>query len=252
VSTVNLIGRWYVGGVLTDCEGMTLSDPAAGYGVKRDDTGVVLVAAGTAMSRISAGTYRYILTTPQRCLRYTYWMRIVHAGAIYHVERKYLDDQPDGSTALQEQILAWIAAAINGITVATGHGYNLVARRPQGLQPDNEQLADGMVYVFAGTGEVGEVTLDGAATAHQEVICRIVAEQRTGAGPSVDTRLLQMLTDVAGAVIGSNTGQSACGGIATQAEIRDWTFADGDGVSFLIATFDVEFACKWDDFAAVP
>jgi hypothetical protein len=50
-----------IGGVLADVAGVTLSDAVSGavYGVRRTDTGAVVVAAGTAMTRVSAGIYEY-------------------------------------------------------------------------------------------------------------------------------------------------------------------------------------------------
>jgi hypothetical protein len=50
-----------IGGVLADVAGVTLSDAVSGaiYGVRRTDTGAVVVAAGTAMTRVSAGVYEY-------------------------------------------------------------------------------------------------------------------------------------------------------------------------------------------------
>ena len=51
-----------VDGVPTDVTSVVLSDPTGAYGIQRRDTAVVIVAAGTAFTRISAGVYSF--TTP--------------------------------------------------------------------------------------------------------------------------------------------------------------------------------------------
>jgi hypothetical protein len=50
-----------IAGVLADVTSVTLSDAVTGatYGIRRTDTGAVVVAAGTALTRVSAGVYEY-------------------------------------------------------------------------------------------------------------------------------------------------------------------------------------------------
>lgn len=76
--------RFKVEDVLTDPTSIVLADSAGAYGVKRDDTGAVVVAADTAMTKNSTGDYQYEFTDPDYDLTYTYCVKIVYAGATYY------------------------------------------------------------------------------------------------------------------------------------------------------------------------
>lgn len=62
-----------------------LSSYDEAYGVKRNDTGVPVVADGTAMTYISAGRYRYEFDDPADDLTYTYCLEIVYSGETYWI-----------------------------------------------------------------------------------------------------------------------------------------------------------------------
>ena len=68
------------GGVLTDPTSFTLEDSTAAFGVKRNDTDEVLVAAGTAMTQIATGRYSYTWEDPAYDLTYTVAMKLVADG----------------------------------------------------------------------------------------------------------------------------------------------------------------------------
>ena len=76
---------WKVDGVLTDVTSATLSDPTGTYGVKRNDTDAVVVADGTAMTKVSTGTYQSSFTDVED-VAYTAYVEIVYSGATYHLE----------------------------------------------------------------------------------------------------------------------------------------------------------------------
>jgi hypothetical protein len=57
-----------------------LSDPTATYGVKRMDTGTVVVDDDTAMTQVSTGVYEYEFTDPAYDLIYDYCVEYVHQG----------------------------------------------------------------------------------------------------------------------------------------------------------------------------
>lgn len=52
----------YISGVLADPDSVTFSDPDNLYGVRRSDTLGIVVAAGTALTKVSTGVYTYTLT----------------------------------------------------------------------------------------------------------------------------------------------------------------------------------------------
>lgn len=98
---------WKVEGVLTDVTTAKLSDPTGTYGVKRDDTDAVVVAAGTAMTKVSTGTYEYSFTEPAEGLAYTAYVEFVYGGATYHIEHDLpaLGTEDDDSLAVTYSIL---------------------------------------------------------------------------------------------------------------------------------------------------
>lgn len=75
-----------IGGVLADVTAVTLSDPTGVYGVRRVDTGAVAVAAGTAMTRVSAGTYEHSFGADAGAA-YQYYIAWTYAGETHHIER---------------------------------------------------------------------------------------------------------------------------------------------------------------------
>jgi hypothetical protein len=63
-----------------------LSDEDEVYGVKRNDTGAVVVAANTLMTRVATGQYEYTFTEPAAWLAYTAWVKFVYGGNTYYQE----------------------------------------------------------------------------------------------------------------------------------------------------------------------
>ncbi len=77
-------------GALTDATSVALSDAAGSFGVRRTDTGAVLVAAGTPMRRASVGIYELSIVDPAPSLRYEWWVELVAGGTMSHYQ--YFDD----------------------------------------------------------------------------------------------------------------------------------------------------------------
>ena len=74
----------YVEGVLTAPDAVpTLTDPDSTYGVRRADTLAVIAAAGTLMTLVSTGIYRYEIATPVSGVIYEYYIRAVVDGDVY-------------------------------------------------------------------------------------------------------------------------------------------------------------------------
>ena len=61
MATIRIKETFKVGGVLTDATTALLSDPDGTYGIKRNDTGEVVVADATALTKTATGTYEYTL-----------------------------------------------------------------------------------------------------------------------------------------------------------------------------------------------
>ena len=77
---------WNVDGTPANPTSIVLRDPTAAYGIKRDDTGAVIVAAGTALSQVATGVFEYTVPGVDAGTTYTAWIEIVYAGETYHFE----------------------------------------------------------------------------------------------------------------------------------------------------------------------
>jgi len=72
--------QFKVGVVLTDVTSVVLRDPTDSFGIRRTDTGAMVVAPGTAFSHLSTGLYAYTFTEPEAGLNYEYWIEYEYAG----------------------------------------------------------------------------------------------------------------------------------------------------------------------------
>ena len=61
MATIIIRKTWTLDGAPANPDSIVLSDPTGAYGIRRDDTGVVIVAAGTPMSQIATGVFEYII-----------------------------------------------------------------------------------------------------------------------------------------------------------------------------------------------
>jgi hypothetical protein len=77
-----------VNGILTDVESAVLSDPTGSYGVKRNDTEEVVVADGTAMTRVSVGTYEFSFNDVVG-IEYSAYVEFQYGSVSYYVESDF-------------------------------------------------------------------------------------------------------------------------------------------------------------------
>lgn len=81
--SVKITVTFNVNGTLTNPTSVKLADAANLYGVKRADTGAVVVASGVSMTNVSTGVYSYTFTEPASDLTYTYAVAAVIGGVTY-------------------------------------------------------------------------------------------------------------------------------------------------------------------------
>jgi len=68
-----------------DCDSIpVLEDATDQYGVKRNDTSVVIVAAGTSMTKVGTGSYEYTFQEPVYGLVYTYVVKATYNSVVYY------------------------------------------------------------------------------------------------------------------------------------------------------------------------
>jgi hypothetical protein len=102
---------WSVAGLPTDVTTALISDPTGTFGIKRDDTGAVVVADGTAMTKVSTGNYEYTFNEPDSTITYTAYVEFVYQGSTYHFEHD-IPASVGGDTALGTTF-AKLADAVN-------------------------------------------------------------------------------------------------------------------------------------------
>jgi hypothetical protein len=112
-----------VDGVPTDVDAALLSDPTGTFGVKRNDTSAVIVADGTAMTRVAAGTYEYEFSDVVG-VAYTAYVELEYDGAIYHFEvdfaaRTNAFNGPVSYTTLVERVGHYLFGAESGATFSS-------------------------------------------------------------------------------------------------------------------------------------
>lgn len=75
-----------VAGFPTDVDSAVLSDPTGSFGIKRNDTGAVVVDANTAMSHSATGVYEYAFSEPLAGISYTAYVKLVYQGNALYFE----------------------------------------------------------------------------------------------------------------------------------------------------------------------
>jgi len=120
MSTTRITKKWYVDDVLTEPTSIVLSDPTGAYGVKRNDTGAVVVADGTAMEKLDTGYYTYSFADPDYGLTYTYWIEIVYSGETYYYEGTVTGGTSDAAGAPARTGIMDLATMVDLFNIKVG------------------------------------------------------------------------------------------------------------------------------------
>lgn len=92
MATLTIRKTWKVNGVMTNPTSMTL-------GIVRDDTGAIVLAAGTAMTVVATGVYEYTLASVDGGTAYTATVTVVYAGQTYTEQVNAIPDvTPESAT----------------------------------------------------------------------------------------------------------------------------------------------------------
>jgi len=94
--TVTVQFRFRVAGTLTDVTSVVLEDVTDTYGVKRDDTQAVVVAASTAMDHPSTGIYSKSFTEPAVGLTYSAVVKYVYRGKTQYLPMSIVGSRSSG------------------------------------------------------------------------------------------------------------------------------------------------------------
>ena len=146
-----------VTGVPVAVTSVKLSSYDGTYGVKRDDTGAVVVADGTAMTYVSVGRYRYEFTDPAYDLTYTYCLEIVYLGETY-----WITGRITGPTAPAGGIEPGLTRTVAELVAEVGDSLGV------GRTPTGDDLAMVLRLIDSGYRQfLFPVPLPGENTAHR-------------------------------------------------------------------------------------
>jgi hypothetical protein len=102
---------------------VVFSDPTGAYGIKRNDTDAIIVAANVPMVNESVGVYTYTFDEPVGAdtLTYTYWIKWVYQGHTDYDERIVTGETDDDllPTRSMDKYLTWIANEFKPLTLIT-------------------------------------------------------------------------------------------------------------------------------------
>jgi hypothetical protein len=90
-----------VDGVRADPASVVLANSGETFGVKRDDTSAVIVAANTAMTKLSTGLYEYEFTDPALGLTYSYSVKYVIGDDTFYRDGTVIGPTTSNITANQ-------------------------------------------------------------------------------------------------------------------------------------------------------
>lgn len=113
-----------VNGVLTAADSApTLSDSAAVYGIKRLDTDAVVVAAGTALTNASTGTYSYTIASPVTGVTYRAALKAIVSGkTIYSTKERTSGGDAVGYYATYENMATRLDSNVDAYSNVEGNG----------------------------------------------------------------------------------------------------------------------------------
>lgn len=155
-----------ISGVLADVDSVVLCDPTTTYGIQRTDTGATVVAANTAMTWVSTGTYEYDFDADINGVEYRFYVKWTRGLETNYVETVYM--ATGGPTVITEgrtmpSEIVW-KYAVDVAELFTdpidGAAWPLFV----GMMPDGNNVANecGAVYNTAGyvEGKTMHSTLD--------------------------------------------------------------------------------------------
>jgi len=128
MSSLTIRKTWNVNLLPANPDSVVLRDPSGAYGIRRDDTGAMIVAAGTAMSQVATGIYEYTVAGVDAGTTYTAWIEIVYGSETYRFEVAAVAGvdaatitYPDGLKTILNQLTSLYAQ----ITLSPKPSYNV-------------------------------------------------------------------------------------------------------------------------------
>lgn len=121
-STIVLDEKFKIGDTYIDPTYVKLSDPTGAFGVRRTDTGEIVVADAVSMTKSSTGQYTYTFTEPEASLTYEYWVEWVYDGETYrdqHFKVGFAESTGLETERVTDKYLDWVKNEFKPLTIVT-------------------------------------------------------------------------------------------------------------------------------------
>ncbi len=132
--------------VLTNATSVTLSNIAATIGIKRNDTGAIVVAAGTATVNPVTGTYTYDFTAPAENVFYTVYFKVVASGSTIYQEIVFYVGLNSATAIVPSAIIAQYV--ISTLSLFTAVSAATTWPLYQAFLPDSDAAEDDLAAIF--------------------------------------------------------------------------------------------------------
>ena len=132
--------------VLTNPTSVVLSNAAATIGIKRNDTGTSVVAAGTALTNSSAGTYTYLFTPPIEDVFYTAYIKVIASGSTLYKEESFYVGVTSSMSLVPSSVMAQYLISTLEIFNATNPAADWSLY--QAFLPDSDAAKDDIAAIF--------------------------------------------------------------------------------------------------------
>ena len=134
---------------LADPTSVILTNVAATVGVKRNDTGEVVVAAGTVFTQTGTGKYSYTFTAPATNVFYTAYIQIVASGSTLYQELGFYVGIDATTIMVPSAILADYCIGTLGVFTAVG---GTTWPLYHSCLPDGPNVLDNIVAIYDTSG----------------------------------------------------------------------------------------------------
>ena len=136
--------------VLADATSVVLSNASNSIGIKRNDTGDVVVAAGTVLTKQSTGTYAYTFTAPADNVFYTAYLKVIASGATLYHEVAFFVSQTTTTIMVPSAILS--KYCIETLSVFTAPSETSTWPLYRSSLPDGPNIDDNIAAIYDTAG----------------------------------------------------------------------------------------------------
>lgn len=169
-------------GVPADVTSVSLSDPTGTYGLKREDTDAVVVAAGVSLSKTETGHYEYVLPSLAEGIWHTYWIAWTFGGETHHLEYHFVSVR---TSAVDDTLSHTPAEIVRAYLLAEGLGTLYTLNQDWAIyvsfEPESDNVPNNLIVVYD-TAPVKDARLGtGQVVQHYGILINVRALERSDA-----------------------------------------------------------------------